>query len=362
MKFNLKKTAQNLLLLVLSTVIILLVLEWISRLYFKQAYTHVIDENGAVVSMQRDAGHPENGLRPLFKGRLRSGEFDTEIILDSLGFRSPVQSGVELKKAPLHITLLGDSFMFGWGVELNASFAGFIAAELSRRIQRPVFVSNLAIPGTGQSSHLKLLKSIPQPTPHIVISGLYLIDYAASGNDLTDNLNDYFRDNSSRTLSNNRAEKVGLLRKMRRFLKQKSNLYRFFETQIGSIFLAKFSGAMNVQRDETTMNKAWHITDSLLVEINNFALIKDAVLVLQYIPNVFDVSRNNSGVYQKLERIAETNKIAIAPNPVEIFHQMNNHFDLNTYYYVVDGHWREEAHRVCAVAMANFIIENQLIR
>ncbi len=314
-----------------------------------------------MVSMQRDAGHPEKGLRPFFKGRLKSGEFDTEIVLDCLGFRSPVQAGAEMNGTPIHITLLGDSFMFGWGVELDSSFAGFLTDELSLQLLRPVVVTNLAIPGTGQATHLKLMKTTPRPEPDIVIAGLYVIDYEASGNDLTDNLNDFYTHKNKPPASTGRTEKVGLLRKTRRFLKQKSNLYRFFETRVGAILLAKFSGAMNVRRDETTMEKAWHITDSLLVEINHAAREYNAPLVLQYIPNVFDVSRNNNQVYRKLEEISGKNEIPIAPNPIHLFYQAHEDFNLSTFYFVVDGHWREAAHRICAIKMAHYIIENNLL-
>ncbi|MFZ5515657.1 MAG: SGNH/GDSL hydrolase family protein [Candidatus Zhuqueibacterota bacterium] len=350
-----KKIVQNILLLCISSLLILLVLEWISRLSFKQMYPHVTDESGAIVSMQREVGRPEEGLRPNFKGRLQSGEYNTEIRLDSLGFRSPVRKGVGLNGSPVRIVLLGDSYMFGWGVDLEKSFAGYLAEELSQRWRRPVEISNLAIPGTGQFTQLKLLRAIPAINPHLVISGLYVIDYAASGNDLIDNMNDYYSLRKALP-SDDLSEKVDWPRKVRRLLKRHSSLYRFIETRLGAILLAKFSGAMNVQRDVAGMNRAWQITDSLLVEINNETALKNARLVLQYIPNMLDFTRRDNQVYERLKRTADANQIAIAPNPIGIIPANDPNFDVGRYYYLVDGHWTSEAHRQCALAMANFIV------
>jgi len=350
-----KKRVQNILLLFLSSAIMLLVLEWTSRFYFKEAYSHVTDASGAIVSMQREVGHPEKGLRPHFKGRLESGEYSTEIRLDSLGFRSPIQKGYDLDGSPVRIVLLGDSFMFGWGVDLEQSFAGYLAEALSQRWRRPVEIANLAIPGTGQFTQLKNLRTFRATNPHLVISGLYVIDYAASGNDLIDNMNDYYSQRKALP-SDNLSDKVDWPRKVRRFLKHRSNLYRFIETRLGAILLAKFSGAMNVQRDKTGLQRAWQITDSLLVELNAEASRKYTQLVLQYIPNMLDFAQKNTLVYERLKRMADANQIAMAPNPIEAIRGSDLQLDVGRYYYLVDGHWTAEMHRRCALSMANFIV------
>ncbi len=232
-KFNLKKLVQNFILLFVSTLIILTILEGFSRIYFKHSYTHVVDEKGNVVSMQIDPGHPEIGLHPGFCGRMKSGEFDIEIKLDSLGLRSPIQVGEVSESLPLYLTLLGDSFMFGWGVELKDSYAKQLANELNRLLNRPIYITNLAIPGTGQVTHLKMLINKPLPEPDIIIAGLYMADHPTSGNDLIDNMNDVYKKlnlNFDTNHENEELNKVGFLRSLRRILIRNSNLYRCVET------------------------------------------------------------------------------------------------------------------------------------
>jgi len=357
---SIKNFCQNIILLLTSSLIVLLFSELLSRVYFEQAYTHTLDEHGNITSMQLNPGHPELGLIPSFRGRMKSGEFDIEIILDSLGFRSPIITQREESTRPLYVTLLGDSFMFGWGVERDSSYAGHLARELSRKYKRSVVITNLSVPGTGQATQLRLLRNIPHPKPDIIIASLYLADHAASGNDLLDNLNDHYDrldvehsvDSGEKTLGN-----VGLLRNLRRALKKHSNLYRVIEARVGALVISKLSSAMSVQRDEQIMQKAWQITESLLVELHHEAEERGALFAIQYVPNMLDVIRLNEQVYSKLRTTAGRENMLLAPNPMHIFRTVTAAFSLDMFYFLVDGHWTKTAHRVCAESMSDLIID-----
>ncbi len=66
---------------------------------------------------------------PGFHGRVASlfGDFDGPVTLDARGFRNPPGADAA---APL--AFVGDSFCFGWGVELEQSFPARLAAQLGR--------------------------------------------------------------------------------------------------------------------------------------------------------------------------------------------------------------------------------------
>jgi len=277
--------------------------------------THVVDAAGRVASMQIDPGRPEEGLRPHFKGRMKSGEFDVPIVLDERGFRLPIISGSEFSGPPFRVTLLGDSFMFGWGSHPDSAFAGNLARDLSRLLRRPVFIRNLSVPGTGQVTQLKLMRE-SREQEDVIIAGMYLSNHVASGNDLLDNLNERYRGGNVGVASlsvGQREPKVDFLRRLRRKLKQESNLYRLLEARLGSLILAKLSGAMRVREDARLMETAWQIEDSLLVELKNEADRRKAVLILQYFPNMLDFAQESPETYTRLLGFAGRHDIAVAP-------------------------------------------------
>jgi hypothetical protein len=205
------------------------------------------------------------------------------------------------------------------------------------------------------------LQKTPALNPDIIIVGLYLCEHAASGNDLLDNLNDVYKATDVKkdaSQQNKKLGKVGFLRHLRRLLKKHSNLYRVVETRVGSLVLAKLSGAMDVHKDDKLIERAWEVTDSLLVQLKSESMKRKAFLVLQYCPNLLDIARSNDKVYNKLEKLGRRNRIAVAPNPITVFHNQKSNFSIGDYYFLVDGHWTEEAHRVCAQEMAKIILKN----
>ncbi len=75
---------------------------------------------------------------------------------DREGFRGP---GFDLNKAPgrLRVALVGDSFIFGKGVEENQTLKARIDQELGRRgLGDKVEVLNLGIPGANMATHVRM--------------------------------------------------------------------------------------------------------------------------------------------------------------------------------------------------------------
>ncbi|MFQ5605991.1 MAG: hypothetical protein ACE5HS_22190 [bacterium] len=356
-----KKVFLNFGLIILSSVLFLLFMEIVSRIFLKSVQTHVVNKDGEIVSMQVEPGNPAAGLIPYFDGRMVSGEFDVSIRLNSQGLRENVEFGGDNHGEPLQVILLGDSFMFGWGVEFNQSFASHLAKYLSTFTKQKVVVNTLAVPGTGQLSQLAILKRVSHPAPDIILTGMYLTDHVASGHDLIENLNEFhqFKSHSSKTqLTDDDNSKLDRLRQIRRWLKRHSNLFRYVETRLGAIFLAKFSRAIHLESDPQVMESAWTLTDSILVELKESAREIRALFAIQYIPNMLDVIQNNLNPYDRLSAICDQRGIPIAPNPIELFNPSVASGKISDYYYTGDGHWTTQAHEVAARFAAKFIAEN----
>ena len=77
------------------------------------------------------------------------------------------------------VLTLGDSFAFGWGVAFEEAFPSLIEQRLRRTGSGRVL--NAAVPGTGPSDQLRLLRKLfPAEKPAVVLMALFV------GNDFTD--------------------------------------------------------------------------------------------------------------------------------------------------------------------------------
>ena len=264
---------------------------------------------------------------------------------------------LKIEKESRQVVILGDSFMFGWGVESSQTFAAYLEQRLNDLLSQNVIVHSLAIPGTGQVTQLSILERNIRFNPDIVIVGMYITDHVASGNDLIDNLNETYKYNSIDSLDKNSNDihKIDILRQIRRWLKTHSNLYRFIETRLSAILLAKFSDSINIESDPKVMQQAWAVTDSVLYEMKKVSNSNNAQLIIQYIPNMLDVAQENKKTYNHLQKICNERDIYLAPDPIDILSPKTS--QLNDFYYVTDGHWTPEAHKIAAKLTSLYITE-----
>ncbi|MFQ5633077.1 MAG: hypothetical protein ACE5I1_30280 [bacterium] len=351
-----KHILQNIALLTLSSCLALLLLEALSRVFLKVTSTHLINAKGEIASMQLEPGNPAKGLKPFFDGRLVSNEFDVAVCLDSNGFRPRIMNGDQSNEDSICVTLLGDSFMFGWGVEYQKSFATFIAEDLYTLLRHNIIITSRTVPGTGQFSQLSLLESFPPSKSDLFLIGMYITDHAASGNDLIENLSTLYQQQGVTSDTENEL-RVSVLRRARRWLKQNSNLFRFVETRVGAVLLSKFSHAIQIESDPQVFDRAWSVTDSALVAIQGFAEKYGALCLVIYIPNMLDMAQKNDATYKKLQAICGRNSLSLAPNPIALFHSGTKDFNVADFYYSGDGHWTARAHEIVAESTAQFLID-----
>ena len=117
--------------------------------------------------------------RPGYRGSLTNVvEFNTRVEINDVGLRGP-----PLRNEPgrARIVVLGDSFVFGQGVEANQSLSSRLEARLTESGQR-VEVLNAGVRGYGTAHEAAWLRRYGAPlAPKVVVLGIFL------GNDLQDN-------------------------------------------------------------------------------------------------------------------------------------------------------------------------------
>ncbi len=108
-----------------------------------------------------------------------SGSFIVSI--NNLGFRDQAYDLVELDHRSYRIIALGDSFTFGGRVRVP--YPKLIDTTLQHKVDRPLIVFNMGVPGYGTSNEYGVLHTYASlVNPNIVITAFFL------GNDFHDNL------------------------------------------------------------------------------------------------------------------------------------------------------------------------------
>jgi hypothetical protein len=93
---------------------------------------------------------------------------------NALGFREPGWS-LDQPEGTLRVALLGDSYVFGIGVEGDETLSAALSAELSRRLPaRRLEVLNLGIPGDNLGSHVDVYAAAERLSPDVAVLCLTL--------------------------------------------------------------------------------------------------------------------------------------------------------------------------------------------
>jgi hypothetical protein len=139
-------------LVVAATCIGLLAAEGLVRVFFPHSRDHVVP--GGLFLIDDELGWK---LRPGASGVHRSRYFRVTYAINAMGFRDPPRSAAK-DAAKRRILLLGDSQVFGWGVEEGERFS----AGIERR--RPALeVWNLGVPGYGLDQQVLSYELQPLP-------------------------------------------------------------------------------------------------------------------------------------------------------------------------------------------------------
>ena len=136
----------------------------------------VVQQRGLVL---QDA---DGWLRPApgFEGEITVAGRTTHVELNSLGMRGPEIPPP--RDGELRVLAVGDSLVFGFGVEMDESFTYLLESALAERSGRPVLTRIAAAPGLGTFDLSGVIASVRDSfRPDVVLVGVTL------ANDLSDN-------------------------------------------------------------------------------------------------------------------------------------------------------------------------------
>lgn len=127
--------------------------------------------------------------RAEFRGSFRHPEFfGLRVELNGWGLRDHADEATDVAAADDSVLVLGDSFAFGTGVELDETFQERLESSGAVATNRKLRVTNAAMPGNGQTRELQSLdRWAPRVLPDVVVVAFY------AGNDFTDNIGTAFR-------------------------------------------------------------------------------------------------------------------------------------------------------------------------
>ena len=265
--------AVNLILVSISLFLILIVAEWalrwlplplLERVRQHQSVGKQIDE---VHPKGLYSLHPEIGwtLTPFFAGRFKKEGFDISVQANSTGLRDHDYG--EKTPGTFRILGLGDSFVFGWGVEKDQTFLKLLETKLNAQKTTSHFeVINAGIPGFGTYEALQLLKSAGLAyNPDLVVLAFY------EGND--------YRNNGDAPRS--RVIQEGYLKDLpkgkrpawRQFLVGHSVLAALVDARVGSV--------AEKRNFQSNLNK----TESLFLEMKKILDERNIPLAVVFIPD-----------------------------------------------------------------------------
>jgi len=357
---------QNLALLVGSVVVFLLVLEVAVRV----ALPGKVQGWPPGLFVEDDAlGYK---LATKFSGLQRSQEFDVAVTTDADGWRFDGQQAVPSSATANHsILLLGDSFLFGWGVPWQQSFA----SRLQEQVPPGWQVVSRGVPGYSTiQERLVMEQEIADGMVPDITLVLFVID-----TDLWDNA--AFNATGPAGYYFYRGQMfhspLTLMNKLRALLYEKSESYVYFgrlarNSALGRKLLDK-GGARSslsiLQMDESDAH--WQQTLAELTAMREEAAMRGSVFGIVFVPTKLQVypslleqaqqAYGLTGHYDRTlpQRIlsdwaARENALFIDPMQ-ELSGDRSN-------YFVADGHWTSTGHAIGASAVGKNLKSSGLLR
>lgn len=312
-------------------------------------------------------------------------EYTMRVKTNALGMR---ERELDAGSAPdtMRILTLGDSFVFGLGVDREQTFQMVLEEQLKKDLGRNVEVLNSGVPGYGTCHQELLLKDLaPRLKPQMVLSCFYV------GNDLIDNLhcleagvaservvNGVFMSNKRYHVKSDTFELQNVSNPLKRWLIEYSHAYNFldmkwsgFAVQMGwrpkPQTLYRSVERFHKNRDGGEEEKVYDLTKQLLARMRDSCRAQGAQFAIalfpgktQIVPELFNEQLRGFNVKaedyaadkpnRKLREICKELDIPVV-DLYEAFRARAN----ERLYYEVDGHWTADGHRVAAEELRRFV-------
>lgn len=290
---------------------------------------------------------------------LKSQNFpDVEIHTNDAGFRGTREYTLEKPAGVIRTAVLGDSFVFGFGVADAATFPALLESQSKNRE-----VLNLGVPGYGIDQIYLSYKEIAKPFhPDIVIIGVFPEDFWRCTRSFADSghVKPYFTlaSNGKLVLHNvpvpppfslNSNQFPPLLEQnTHQKLMNQSVLYRLVRKPL--IKLGKNMRLIDPDSsDEWLVGRA--ILRALITEIRKDKAVPVLVLLP---PQDWAQSTRKTSLERSLLRFAGMEKVKLI-NLRPVFNEAVARDGLETYYFKADWHWTPQGHQLASEAIQRLL-------
>jgi lysophospholipase L1-like esterase len=301
-------------------------------------------------------------------------EYAITIETNSLGQRGPEPDASEYS-----ILVLGDSFVFGQGVEENEAFTSLLSKSL-REKGKSVSVANAGVPGYSTKQELAYLeKYLEKETPDLVVLGFF------AGNDVYGNLENDFRYETENGCLKAKPQPATDLKSL---LRNNLKSYSFFAERIRAVpVLREILMALGLMQEKRPpahllclenpppgpMEQAWSETEAQLERAQQLAQKHGLTIVVLAIPSNFqvydDLRKSALEAYgippknfeynfpeRKLSSILEDK-----PNLILVELLEASRLSGFRLYFESDPHWNSYGHALAAQILEKELLEKGLI-
>lgn len=369
----------NLSLLILILILLLFFIEISFRIFLPQITFDELEENSP--AMYRESDFIGFELKPnIVERHFVEDEFDVTVKTNSLGYRDN-----EFSNNPKRILVLGDSFVFGWGVENNEVFT----EKLEEKIDHEVINAGFASGKTPDESYLFLKRKGLLLKPDIVILAISITDdlYDIEHHEwiTVNNLPviikdpDHYIDNGHFLV---KKDALKLIVRLDWFLMKHLHSHIYFRKKAGFLYQMlsyKIEGieAKCVFCEEFWIAKedSWKklkrllIADKKMLDENN---IKFYLLIIPRREQIYDnywetylkglnsININRERTQQEITTFANENDIDV----IKILPSFRNYSktpNSKMLYFPKDVHWNKEGHKLVAEIIYEKLINEDLI-
>jgi lysophospholipase L1-like esterase len=311
------------------TIIVLVIIFVIVEVAFRLIAGTPLQTRGQQIAERR-----EGDIKYALEANIDREFAGARVVTNSLGlrdFRPPHKS--EDKE---QILIMGDSFTFGYGVDLEESYPGALEGLLNKDKQDPGYeVINAGVPGYDTVDELELLKNIlPHYSAGWIVVGIHPGDF----------------------LSREQVEKRPLVR-LRESLRYNSAFFawflRFYKTRLIK-YVPPPKGALSVDPDRIMDSPAADRCKQAFKQIHEIAKADTAEMVIFVVTPLINWDRYPySGLHTGLAEFCEENSIHF----VDPFDDLSKHEPADLWLGPNDSHYNAQANRIAAEVLHRFFKE-----
>ena len=274
--------------------------------------------------------------RPGAKVRFQRRDFDTEVEINALGFRGPEFGAGHRDRA--RVAILGDSYVFGHGVEEDETFAALL-----RQRWPHAEVGNFGVIGYSTDQELLLLRDTVLPLdPTLVVLCLYRNDVLDNGQSTAWGLYRKPRfvragDGSLGLDSGDLDADLPFSMRLRRSLRRHFVLYDVVAFRVAGL---------RAGVDESGSGASESLTRDLLLEAAALCQNEEIPFLLVVLPGFGDL-----GFLDGVPPEDAGARLDLGP----IFSQFESEHPDSALGFTYDSHWNPRGHRLVAAAIATAV-------